>query len=65
MSINICTTIQHDYSFIEAVAVQMGSDVLEDGDYAVNGVGTPYLGGGIHWRIPLCPHPAQQEEAHL
>ena len=48
ININVRTTLQHTYSYIEAAAVQIGDDVLEVasyGDYAVNGVDTPYLGG--------------------
>lgn len=48
LTINIRTKIQYDYSYIEAAAIQIGEDVLEVGEYgdfAVNGVDTPYLGG--------------------
>jgi len=48
LTIQARTTIRYDYSFIESAAVQIGSDLVEIasfGDYAVNGVDTPYLGG--------------------
>ena len=48
MNVAIRTTIQYDYSYIEAAAVQIGDDVLEVGsygDFAVNGVDTPDWGG--------------------
>lgn len=48
VTINARTKVQYDYSYIEAAAIQIGEDILEVGgygDYAVNGVDTPYLGG--------------------
>ena len=48
LDIDIRTTIQYDYSYIEAAAIRIGEDILEVasyGDYAVNGVDTPFMGG--------------------
>jgi hypothetical protein len=48
LDVYIRTKIQYDYSFIEAAAVRIGDDIVEVGEYgdfAVNGVDTPSLGG--------------------
>lgn len=48
LDIHIRTKVRYDYSYVEAAVIQIKGQTLEVGsfgDYAVNGVDTPYLGG--------------------
>ena len=64
------TTIRYEYSFIEAVALRIGNEVLEVaswGDYALNGVDTPNLEEGGANTIAGYPihHTEVNEKKHI